>query len=202
VALQASTHSLTAYIRTLENTALVFRRACTEPPGQPLNLVNIILDPSVNLWYFASLDIMGSVTTGRPTCFRYEIAYSVELWEQICQLRKDHGLQWLHGLSDHFAIILAWINSLCGIPGASIDTALIGWVEAQVCQVKVTSSSSGDPALHIARVTVHECWRMAVLVYLYMVYTPHFVFVTRASILPALLQSRFCVEPMLATVGS
>ncbi|CAE6400786.1 unnamed protein product [Rhizoctonia solani] len=109
--LQINTCSLATCIQLMDDAAPVFRRACSEPPGQPLNLVNILLGPSLNLRHFVSLDIMGGVTNARPTHFKYEVAYSTELCERMFQLQKPHGLQWLHGLPDQFIMILAWINS-------------------------------------------------------------------------------------------
>ncbi|KAJ1310632.1 hypothetical protein OPQ81_009161 [Rhizoctonia solani] len=45
-ALQACTQSIAAVIQLLDYAAPVFRGACLEPPGQPLNLPNLLLDPN------------------------------------------------------------------------------------------------------------------------------------------------------------
>jgi hypothetical protein len=116
------------------------------------------------------------------------------------QLQENYGLQWLHGLPDQFIMIFAWINSLYETQGAGVNIELINRIETEVDRVKIVTSSSGDPSLKIARTAVHECWRMAVLIYLYMVPTFHLDFATHVSTSP--LQPRSYVEPMPATVGS
>ncbi|CAE6366297.1 hypothetical protein BN14_11436 [Rhizoctonia solani AG-1 IB] len=167
--LQINACSMATCIQSVEDAAPVFRRACPEPLGQPINLANILLDPSVNLRHFVSLDIMGSVASGRLTHFRYEVTYSAELCDRMFQLQENYGLQWLHGLPDQFIMIFAWINSLYETQGAGVNIELINRIETEVDRVKIVTSSSGDPSLKIARTAVHECWRMAVLIYLYMV---------------------------------
>ncbi|KAF8756264.1 Transcription factor subunit Med10 of Mediator complex [Rhizoctonia solani] len=86
----------------------------------------------------------------------------------MSQLQEDHGLQWLHGLPDQFIMIFAWINSLHETPGANVDIELVTRIEMEINQVEVILGPSGDPALKIGRTAVHECWRMALLIYLYM----------------------------------
>ncbi|KAF8705184.1 hypothetical protein RHS03_05692, partial [Rhizoctonia solani] len=168
--LQTSTLSLRTCLESLDATAPAFRRACLEPPGYPINLPNILLNPNLNLRHFATLDIMASVTTGQPTYCRYEVPFSIELCEQVYQQQDTIGLQWLHGIPDQFILLFAWIMSLCEIPGTGKDTELVTWIETIVPQINVTTSQSGDPLLHIRRIAVQECWRFAVLIYLYMAF--------------------------------
>ncbi|CAE7191264.1 unnamed protein product [Rhizoctonia solani] len=162
---QVNTRPLATCIQLLEGAAPVFQRACSNP----LDVVNILLDSSLNLRHFVSADIMKSVTTGRPTCFKYQVAFSTELCERMFQLQENHGLQWLHGLPDQFIMIFAWINSLCEIPGAGVDADLITWVETEIVGAKIALNPSDDPALTIGRAAVQEGWRNATLIYLYMV---------------------------------
>ncbi|KDN40547.1 hypothetical protein RSAG8_08019, partial [Rhizoctonia solani AG-8 WAC10335] len=162
-------NALPFVLQSYSQWAIVSIFACSEPPGQPLNLANMLLDPGLNLRHFVSVDIMTSVTTGRPTCFKYEIAFSAEPCERMFQLQENCGLHWLHGLPDQFIMILAWINSLCEIPGEGVDAELITWIETEILQVKITLDQSEDPALRIGRTAVREAWRNATLIYLYMV---------------------------------
>ncbi|CAE6409185.1 unnamed protein product, partial [Rhizoctonia solani] len=111
---------------------------------------------------------MSSVTTGLPTYFRYKVPFSLELCEQICDRQDRIGLQWLHGFPDQFFLLFAWINSLCEVPGAGGNSELIAWIEGVVPQITITLDNSGDPLLRIGRMVVQECWRFAVLIYLYM----------------------------------
>ncbi|CAE6370478.1 unnamed protein product [Rhizoctonia solani] len=168
--LQTSTLSMQACLQSFDDIAPIFRSACLEPPGQPVNLPNILLDPNLNLRHFATLDIVKSVASGQPTYFRYEVPFSLELCDQVSQMQDKVGLQWLHGLPDQFMLLLAWIMSLCEIPGASEDSELVTWIETIVPQIKIVASQSGDPLLRLGRTVVQECWRFAVLIYLYMAF--------------------------------
>ncbi|KDN37471.1 hypothetical protein RSAG8_10133, partial [Rhizoctonia solani AG-8 WAC10335] len=168
LAIQINTQPSTACVQLLDCAAPVFRRACLEPPGQPLNLPRILLEPNPNLRHFATIDIMKSVTTGRPTYFQYEVPFSLELCEQMYQMQDIYSLQWLHGFPEQFIMLFAWINSLCETPGASENSELVAWIERQLPQIKIAIDESGDPVLRLGRMVVQECWRFAVLIYLYM----------------------------------
>ncbi|CAE6468855.1 unnamed protein product [Rhizoctonia solani] len=168
--LQTHTQPTIDGIQSLEYAAPIFRRACIEPQGQPINLPNILLDPSLNLRYFATMDIILSITNGRSTRFQYEVPFSLELCEQVYrwQLLGNYGSQWLYGLPDQFIMLLAWINTLSETPGAGDNSELIAWIEEQLPQIRIAIDEAGEPLLRIGRMVVQECWRFAVFIYLYM----------------------------------
>ncbi|CAE6487875.1 unnamed protein product [Rhizoctonia solani] len=168
--LQIYTQPMSAHIQLMEEAAPVFRRACSEPPGQSLRLPNILLEPGLNLRHYASIDIMTSALTGRPTFFKYDVPFSLELCEQILQAQEESGLYWLHGVPDQFIMIIAWINTLREIPGIGANSELLSQIERDLPQIKMIVDHQGDPALRIGRVVVQECWRQAIFIYLYM---PH-----------------------------
>ncbi|KEP45865.1 fungal zn(2)-cys(6) binuclear cluster domain protein [Rhizoctonia solani 123E] len=165
--LQVSTQSISACLQSLDYAAPVFRRACSEPPEQPVNLANLMLQSNLDLRHFVALDIIQSVTTGRPTYIRYEVPFSLELCEKIYQVQDGIGLQWLHGFPDQFILLFGWIISLCEMPGGN-NAELIAWVETCLPQIRIALDESGDPGLRIGRMVVQECWRFAVLIFLYM----------------------------------
>ncbi|CAE7095978.1 unnamed protein product [Rhizoctonia solani] len=167
--LQTHTQPTADCIRTLDYAAPVFRRACVEPPGKPINLPNLLLDPSLNLRHFACVDVIQSVTTGRPTYFQYDVPFSLELCERMYRMHDDHGSQWLYGLPDQFILLLAWINSMRETSGPNDNLEAVAWIEKHLPKIKIAASESGDPLLRIGRMVVLECWRFAVLVYMYMV---------------------------------
>ncbi|KAJ1310630.1 hypothetical protein OPQ81_009159 [Rhizoctonia solani] len=171
IAIQLDTHPLSNCVQSLENAACIFRRACPELPGRSINLPNLLLDLSLNLRHFATMDIIKSVATGLPTCFQYEVPFSLELCDRVYhwQLQGNYGLQWLYGLPDQYIMLFAWINTLSETPGAGVNTKLITWIESQLPQIKVAIDESGDPSLRIGRMMVLESWRFTVPIYLYMV---------------------------------
>ncbi|KEP47794.1 putative fungal Zn(2)-cys(6) binuclear cluster domain protein [Rhizoctonia solani 123E] len=165
--LQVAIQSIDACLESLDYAAPIFRRACSEPPEQPVNLANLVLQSNLNLRHFATVDIIQSVTTGRPTYIQYEVPFSLELCERIYQVQNKIGLQWLHGFPDQFILLFAWIISMCEMPGGN-NAELIAWVETCVPQIRIALDESGDPVLRIGRLVVQECWRFAVLIFLYM----------------------------------
>ncbi|CAE6429858.1 unnamed protein product [Rhizoctonia solani] len=130
--LQIFTQSLANCIQSLDYAAPVFRRACSEPPGQPVNLANLVLESNTSLQYFANLDIIQSVTTGRPTYFQYEVPFSLQLCEQVYWLQESYSLQWHLGFPVQFVLLFAWIGFLCETPGASNNPELVTWIEANL----------------------------------------------------------------------
>ncbi|KAF8752120.1 hypothetical protein RHS01_07976 [Rhizoctonia solani] len=56
--------ALSSAIMLMEASAPVFRRACPEPPGEPVNLPRVLAS-GINLRHFAANDIVLSITTGQ-----------------------------------------------------------------------------------------------------------------------------------------
>ncbi|KAL5638971.1 hypothetical protein ACGC1H_003368 [Rhizoctonia solani] len=206
--LQTHTQPTAECIRTLDYAAPVFRRACVEPPGKPINLPNLLLDPSLNLRHFACVDVIQSVTTGRPTYFQYEVPFSLELCERMYKMHDDHGSQWLYGLPDQFILLLAWINSMRENSGPNNNLEAVAWIENNLPKIKIAASESGDPLLRIGRIVVLECWRFAVLVYMYVVlckasaYDPRVIRAQKSfmrlvrGVKPGRIPDAFLINPM------
>ncbi|ELU37931.1 hypothetical protein AG1IA_08040 [Rhizoctonia solani AG-1 IA] len=66
-------------------------------------------------------------------------------------------------------MLFAWINSLSQNPSDSNNPELVTWIETNVPRIKLRIDESGEPMLRVARMVVQECWRYALLIYLYMV---------------------------------
>ncbi|CAE6474598.1 unnamed protein product [Rhizoctonia solani] len=146
--------------------APIFRCACPDLPGKPINLPNIMLGLGIGLRFFACLDIIQSVLGGKQTCFQYEVPFSLDLCNRMQGYRSYQSIQ---GIPDQFIMFFAWVNSLCETPGASDSPGLVAWVEEILPQIKLTGGESGDPLLRFGRIAVQECWRFAAYIYLYMV---------------------------------
>ncbi|KAF8761876.1 hypothetical protein RHS01_01276 [Rhizoctonia solani] len=149
--LRTVTQSMATCFQSLDDAAPIFRRACIEPLGQPIDLSSILLNPNLNLRHFVTTDIVTTVTTGLPTYFQYKVSFSLELCEQMYRMQDKVGLQWLHGFPDQFIMLIAWINSLRETPGASEDTKLIEWIEKAIQQIRFATSRPSDPLLRIGR---------------------------------------------------
>jgi hypothetical protein len=128
-----------------------------------------MLGLNLSLRHFAYLDILAHVATGAPLYFQYEVAFSLELCDQMYQMQDRCGLQWLYGVPDQLIMLFAWIQSLSQTPGATNSSELVVWIETNLPRIRLTLDTYGDPLLRIRRVAVQECWRFVVLIYLYMV---------------------------------
>ncbi|KAH7337448.1 hypothetical protein B0J17DRAFT_428383 [Rhizoctonia solani] len=149
----------------MEAASPVFRRACPEPLGQLVNLPNILLSPSINLRHHAETDIMMVTLLARPMFLRYDILYTLEVNEQF--IDPQAGLHWLHGIPDQLIILLAWINMLHEDFGTDVDPLLVSQIRMEAERVKITPSTSDDPAYTVRRFAVRECWRLVAYIHLH-----------------------------------
>jgi hypothetical protein len=126
------------------------------------------MNPCLNLRHFAYSDVFAGVIGAQTTYFQYEVPFSLELCERMYQEQDNYGMQWLYGVPDQFIMLFAWINSLCESPENDNNLELVAWIETNLPQIKLRVDESSDPLLRIGRMMVQECWRQAVLIYLYM----------------------------------
>ncbi|GAB1520221.1 hypothetical protein RhiTH_003294 [Rhizoctonia solani] len=147
--------------------APVFRRACSEPSNQLVNLPNILASPGLNLQHFAATDVLISLATARPMFFKYDVKCTPQTYAQL--LKGDYGLRWLHGAPDHFIVLVAWINALHEDYGTNVDPKYITEIESQIRSTNIKMDSASEAILLVLRFALQECWRQAVFVYLYMV---------------------------------
>lgn len=160
---------LATVIQLMEDAAPVFRRACSEPPEQLVNLPKILLSTGFNLRSFAINDVLLSVTMARPMFFKYDVGCTPEVYDRM--VKGESGLEWLHGLPDQFLIMLARINGLYEDFGTHADPSYITEIEDQIRGVAFLPTLSADPVRAVWRIAVQECWRQTMYVYLYMVST-------------------------------
>ncbi|KAF8758449.1 hypothetical protein RHS01_02262 [Rhizoctonia solani] len=163
--LQTRTQSTFAVMKSMNCIAPIFRRACPDLPGRPINLPNIILGDRIGLRYFACADILASVLIGIPTCFQYEVPFSLDLCNRV---KSYQSFQSIQGVPDQLIMFFAWVNSLCETPGAGDNPEVVAWAEEILPQIKFVGGETGDPVLRICRMAIQECWRLAAYIYLYM----------------------------------
>ncbi|ELU36648.1 fungal zn(2)-Cys(6) binuclear cluster domain-containing protein [Rhizoctonia solani AG-1 IA] len=163
--LQTRTQSTFAVMKSMNCIAPIFRRACPDLPGRPINLPNIILGDRIGLRYFACSDILVSVLSGTPTYFQYEVPFSLDLCNRV---KSYQSFQSIQGVPDQLIMFFAWVNSLCETPGAGDNPEVVAWAEEILPQIKFVGGETGDPVLRICRMAIQECWRLAAYIYLYM----------------------------------
>ncbi|KAH7338237.1 fungal-specific transcription factor domain-containing protein [Rhizoctonia solani] len=168
ITMQAPVYPLNVIIHLLHNATPIFRYACPDPPGLPIYLPGLLMDSEFNLRHFVSLDVVLSVTSGRPALCQYEVGNSLELCNQVLRYQEDYGFRWLHGVPDQFVLLLAWINGLYERQGTNVVPQVLAQIESDLSNVKLLVVESTDPALKIGRMVVQECWRHATYIYLYM----------------------------------
>ncbi|KAB5590223.1 Fungal-specific transcription factor domain containing protein [Ceratobasidium theobromae] len=166
VQLHRYSHNLLTLMKLFETAAPVFRRACSEPPEQLVNLPSLLLGPQHNLRLFASCDIFLGLLTARPTFFKYDIYYTRQMHERLV---GDSGIEWLYGLPSLFLVLLAQINTLYEDFGTNVEPRCIARIEHDVQSVKTTIDELASPVSRIRKVTVQEGWRQVIYIYIYVV---------------------------------
>ncbi|KAF8761919.1 hypothetical protein RHS01_01295 [Rhizoctonia solani] len=165
VTLQLYTQPTIAFAKSFDEIAAIFRYACPDLPGKPVNLPKIMLGTDTSLQWFACMDITHGALTGKPTYFQYDVPFSLHLCEQTPSYQS---FQSIYRIPNQIIMFFAWVNSLCETPRTGDRREMVAWAEEMLPQIKFTAGESGDPLLRLGRIAVQECWRFAAYIYLYM----------------------------------
>ncbi|CAE7203321.1 unnamed protein product [Rhizoctonia solani] len=163
ITLQMQTGSLQSMLETVAETAPLFRSTCTEAAHELIDLPAKLTHPDISLRHFVVIDVILSVATVRPMQFRYNTQFDKEFRD-----RDDVGMQWFNGVPGEFILIMARINMLMCDYWANVDPRIVAEIEQQLRDFKSAPGKSPDAYLMVARLAVQECWRLAVLISLYM----------------------------------
>ncbi|CCO34500.1 26S proteasome regulatory subunit rpn2 [Rhizoctonia solani AG-1 IB] len=161
--LQMQAGSLKTTLELMAETAPLFRSACPESPHELIDLPSKLTHPDVSLRHFVTIDVVLSITVLRPMHFRYNTHLEKDFRD-----REDWGLLWLNGVPGELILIMARINMFLTDYWANVDRQIITEIEQQLKEFKSSPGKSPDAYLMVARLAVQECWRLAVLIYLYM----------------------------------
>ncbi|CAE6481125.1 unnamed protein product [Rhizoctonia solani] len=162
--LQLHSQPTTIFIQSLDYVAAIFRCACPDLPGKPINLAALMLGSNTSLRWFACLDVLHSILSAKPTHFQYDVPFSIELCNQV---QASASFQAVQGVPDQLIMFFAWVNSLCETP-AGDSPEVIAWAEEILPQIRFAGGETGDALLRIGRMAIQECWRYAAYIYLYM----------------------------------
>ncbi|KAG8736271.1 hypothetical protein FRC10_009488 [Ceratobasidium sp. 414] len=166
VSVQRLTSPLSHFMKLLHDAAPVYREACSEPPGAPIHLPTKLLHSESVLRKFPAMDIILSLSTGRPMFLQYDVTQTPDICKRIVD---NAGVQWMHGVPDHFLLMLARMNMLREEFSPNIDPLIVQELEFGIANFKPALDESPDPHLKVARLMVQESWRQVMYIYLYMV---------------------------------
>jgi hypothetical protein len=153
------------------STSLFFHYASKFPhlwsDSSTISFFYALRAPQYEISKFVFWDTVSALILGIPPLIQYDTTvHSVDTDEQS-------ALEWVYGCPLAVAILLAKINAW-RVPKSNRNTGLdpferreIGIRLQQWCPMPVYIEDNACNV--IARLAVHECWRQAVLVYLYMV---------------------------------
>ncbi|CAE6456206.1 unnamed protein product [Rhizoctonia solani] len=161
--LQMQAGPMQTLLEMMAEIAPLFRSACPESPHELIDLPAKLTHPDISLRHFVVIDVILSVTVLRPMHFRYKTHSDKEFRD-----REDWGMQWFNGVPGELILIMARINMLLVDYWANVDPQIIAEIEQQLKDFKSSPGKSPDAYLMVARLAVQECWRLAVLIYLYM----------------------------------
>ncbi|CAE6448752.1 unnamed protein product [Rhizoctonia solani] len=154
-----------------QEAASIFRQLCPEPAGTPVSLSSLLQHPLGCLRQYAGMSILFGVLTDVPTLFRYEIPISESQPNNLCPssptIQEDGVVQWLYGIPNHIILLLAKMKEMQQ-SGLAPNSETVASLERSIREVPPFSGSSSDQFLAVMRSVVHEGWRQAAFVYLYM----------------------------------
>ncbi|KAJ1310626.1 hypothetical protein OPQ81_009155 [Rhizoctonia solani] len=161
--------SLSSVIGIMQLAAPVFRRACPDSLERLVNLPTLLGTTITPLQYYATLDVLLGVLTGRPMFFRYEVKFTPDAPESLFSLEDGPGLRWTYGVPDRLILTFAQMNALFEDFGSHVSQEVVDSLEAHIGNMKPILAPSTEPLLSVARMVVQQCWFLAALIYLYMV---------------------------------
>ncbi|KAH7345545.1 hypothetical protein B0J17DRAFT_713104 [Rhizoctonia solani] len=163
------TNPMSKWVALWKEAAPLFRRLCPEPSGSPINLPSLLQHPDVSLRHHAHMDIISSTLMDVPMLFRYDCTpQSIRsIWYHTGEAQHDSGAQWFHGTPDRFLAMFAKINAMRE-DGWVATPEIITVFERGIDEFQPAQGNSRDSFASVTRLVVHECWRQAAYIYLYM----------------------------------
>lgn len=163
-------NSVTGY-SLFRDTAPLFLRYVAKFPylwsdGSTISISCALRTPQYEISKFVLWDTICALILGIPTVLQYDATFC------STSPRGQQPLEWVYGCPVTVIMMLARINA--SRTSRSWDVHQVvkerGEIEMQLQQWCPKPAYTDDEAYNtIARFAVHECWRQAVLIYLYMV---------------------------------
>ncbi|KAH7345541.1 hypothetical protein B0J17DRAFT_713101 [Rhizoctonia solani] len=154
-----------------QEAAPIFRRLCSEPLDGPINLPPLLHHPLSCLRHYVHIDILFSVVMDIPTSFAYETiipgSQPPNPYRLVPASHGDGIIQWLHGTPNEMILLFAKMKATRQ-DGITPNGEMVTSLEREVCELPPFDGSSSERFLSIMRSVVHECWRQAAYIYLYM----------------------------------
>ncbi|KAH7345539.1 hypothetical protein B0J17DRAFT_640244 [Rhizoctonia solani] len=151
--------------------ASIFRQLCPGPPGAPICLTLALQHPLGSLRRFAQMDIVFSAIMDMPTLFRYVVAIPGSQpsnpFQSATAIQCDGIIQWLHGIPNEIILSLAKMKGMRQ-DGLTPNGEVVASLEREIHEMQPFSGPSSDRLRAIIRFVLHECWRQAAFIYLYM----------------------------------
>ncbi|CAE6450111.1 unnamed protein product [Rhizoctonia solani] len=151
--------------------APIFRQLCPEPLNAPIDLPSLLQHPLSCLRYYAHIDILIGAVGDRPTLFRYGVPIpSSQLsnpYRPVPVFENDGVIQWMRGTPNEMIILFAKMKTMRE-DGLTPTTEMVASIEREIHELLPFDGSSSERFLAIMRSIVHECWRQAAYIYLYM----------------------------------
>ncbi|EUC54008.1 fungal-specific transcription factor domain protein, partial [Rhizoctonia solani AG-3 Rhs1AP] len=161
--------TLSGIIHVMQHAAPVFCRACPDSAENLVNLPSLLITIDISLHSCATHDILLSMLTHRPMFFRYDVNYPPHLSDTSFSTDDGSGLRWLYGVPGWLMVILAQVNTLLGGYGSCLDPTVATGLEEEIRSKRTIVAAGVDPSLSMGRIVVQERWRLAALIYLFMV---------------------------------
>ncbi|KAG9103276.1 hypothetical protein FRC06_011513 [Ceratobasidium sp. 370] len=165
-----TTSRFSTTVSLLKQTALAFKRVVLEPPGQPINLPSKLVFPNSDVRQYSTLDVLTSLGAGCPMSCPYDVSYAnlplgtLDAFDAADAL----GLQWMYGCPRQFIILLARMHNIRDNPAYVVGASELGEIESAIRDWQPRFPLPEESYLAIAKLAIYECWRQALIIYLFM----------------------------------
>ncbi|KAG8684598.1 hypothetical protein FRC09_015287, partial [Ceratobasidium sp. 395] len=162
--------SLSTSVSLLRDVTLAFRRVVPERTGLPINLPGKLASSHSDVRQYAALDVMMSLGTGCPMSFQYDVSYTSPPFggSDVFNVGDALGLQWMQGCPVEFVLLLARMHNIRDNPAYAVEPPELDEIENAIRDWHPRFSLPVESHLAIVRLTLCECWRQSLLIYLFM----------------------------------
>jgi hypothetical protein len=130
-----------------------------------IDLLNLRGEQAFDLCCFVWCDILDSMSTSRPTRFKY-----ISDLEHVTQadIGPDSGIEWIYGCPNVLAVLLARTTALRHAQLSNEEAALQGSELAQMIRTwQFRRVEAIGSLLRVSRIAAQEIWRHAAILYVH-----------------------------------
>lgn len=144
--------------------AINYPKICS--PNLDISLYHTLLEGEFSLRQFVFYDTISALAFSLPPLISYDTTPG-----PTESTNGRFALEWVYGCTSHIVILIAKINAWRALGSTQQTSTSEGWeyIERILRDWRPDIDPVDEAPNFIGRLAVHECWRHATFIYLYMV---------------------------------